>query len=142
MIVFIQACISSLADVLMIALQPPRLSYTVFPLATVILVKDVQPKKREGPIDDTEAGIDTEVSLVQLPKAPPSMVFTAVPRVRVVRAVQSLKQAPPMVVWEVEALAKVTVLNEVQPQNAQPPTVVTELGMLTLDSLTQPSNAC
>ncbi len=54
----------------MMALQPPRLSYTVLPLATVILVKDVQRKKGQPTIDETDAGIVAEVSLLQPAKAP------------------------------------------------------------------------
>ena len=67
------------------------------------------------------------------------MVFTAVPRVRVVRAVQPSNAEFPMTVFGVEALAKVTVFNEVQSSKAAIPTEVTELGMVTLVSFVSPN---
>ncbi len=109
-------------------------SMTVFgveALAKVTVFNEVHPKKAMLPTEVTEAGMLTLVSFLQSWKAHAPMVFTAVPRVRVVRAVQPSNAEFPMTVFGVEALAKVTVFNEVQSLKAKSYILVTVLGMVT-----------
>ena len=60
---------SVFVDVLMIALQLSRLSYTVFPLATLMEVSPEQQAKAPSPILLTKAGIVTEFRPLQPLKA-------------------------------------------------------------------------
>ena len=63
--VFLQPAINVLLDVLIMALQLLRESYAGFPLSTVTLVKPLQPRNAEDPMEVTELGIVTLVRPLQ-----------------------------------------------------------------------------
>ena len=63
--VFMQPKTSVLLAVAIRALQLLRESYLVFPLATVMLVKPLQPANADLPIEVTELGILTQVRPLQ-----------------------------------------------------------------------------
>ena len=69
MTVFLHTATNSFADVLMIALQSFRESYSGLLSSTLILVKSVQPKKAPVPIDVTLLGMLTEDRLLHRPNA-------------------------------------------------------------------------
>ena len=67
-----------LVAVSIIALQLLRLSYTVFPLETVIEVSPLQPVNAKSPIEVTEFGMINDAKPLQLENAPPQMVVIPV----------------------------------------------------------------
>ena len=63
--VLLQPAIKVFEPVSIIALQLLRESYTLLPLSTTILSKQLQPEKGDTPIEVTELGIVTEVKPLQ-----------------------------------------------------------------------------
>ena len=110
-----------------IALQPLRESYTVFPSATMISMRLLQPEKRALPISITLLGIVIVVRLLQYPKATSPMLVTLSGILMVVRPLQSLKAVAPMLVTLSGMVIEVRLL---QPKKAALPIVVTPLGIL------------
>ena len=76
MTVFWQPLIIVFVAVSINALQLFRLSYTLFPLSTIIDRSPLQSANTLPPIDVTEFGIVTEVRLEHSPNAHPPMVVT------------------------------------------------------------------
>ena len=87
-IVDLHPAISSLVDVLIIALQLLRESYTIFPFSTTIEVRPEQLEKAELSMDVTLVGMVTEVRPEQDWKAEPPMDVTLVGMVTEVRPEQ------------------------------------------------------
>ena len=110
-----QPAINVLLAVSMMALQLPRESYVVFPLATTMLVR-----------------------LAQDPNAPLPMLEVELPIETLVKPLQPLNAWGPMVVTE---LGIVTSVRDTQRLNASGPMVVTELGNDTPISFSQSLNA-
>ena len=91
---FLHPDMSVLVEVLIIALQLPRLSYMVLPFSTTTLVRPEQPQKASLPMLVTLLGIVTIVRLEQPEKASLPMLVTLLGIVTLVRPEQ-LEKAPP-----------------------------------------------